>query len=71
MLCGRFGGYTHVWRISRACDCWQENCTDSSRECVYLLRAEMEETFEKTKSDDADVATQAKIDLQESALIWW
>eukprot|EP00978_Attheya_sp_CCMP212_P007734 scaffold17975_cov55-Attheya_sp.AAC.3 len=25
----------------------------------------MEETFEKTKSDDADVATQAKIDLQE------
>eukprot|EP00978_Attheya_sp_CCMP212_P021887 scaffold64342_cov48-Attheya_sp.AAC.5 len=24
MLCGRFGGYMHVWRISRACDCQQE-----------------------------------------------
>eukprot|EP00978_Attheya_sp_CCMP212_P034214 scaffold142374_cov35-Attheya_sp.AAC.1 len=33
MLCGRYGGYTHVWRISRACDCWQECCSDSTREC--------------------------------------
>ena len=64
ILCGRFGGYTNVWRISRACDCWQQNCSNSSRECVYLLRAKMEETFEKTKSDDADVAKQAKNDLQ-------
>eukprot|EP00978_Attheya_sp_CCMP212_P005526 scaffold12431_cov57-Attheya_sp.AAC.1 len=64
-LCGRFGGYMHVWRIIRACDCWQECCSDSTRECVYLLRVKMEEIFENTKSNDAAVAIRAKLDLQE------
>eukprot|EP00978_Attheya_sp_CCMP212_P016137 scaffold42014_cov81-Attheya_sp.AAC.1 len=65
MLCGHYGGYTHVWRISRACDCWQEVCSNSNRECVYLLRVTMEEIFENTKSNDDDVAKQAKLDLHE------
>eukprot|EP00978_Attheya_sp_CCMP212_P039024 scaffold198861_cov39-Attheya_sp.AAC.1 len=55
MLCGRYGGYTSVWRISRACDSQQETCSNSTRECVHLLRAKMEELYEKTKSDDDDV----------------
>eukprot|EP00978_Attheya_sp_CCMP212_P040765 scaffold226135_cov37-Attheya_sp.AAC.1 len=65
MLSGHYGGYTSVWRISRACDCWQEACSDSTRECVYLLRVKMEEIFENTKSNDDAVAAQAKIDLHE------
>eukprot|EP00978_Attheya_sp_CCMP212_P022671 scaffold68060_cov118-Attheya_sp.AAC.1 len=63
MLCGRYVGYTSVWRISRACDCQQQCCSDSDTECVYLLRVEMEEIYENTKSDDAAVVKEAKLDL--------
>eukprot|EP00978_Attheya_sp_CCMP212_P009428 scaffold22307_cov29-Attheya_sp.AAC.7 len=65
MSCGCYGGYTSVWRISRACDCQQETCSNSSTECVYLLRVKMEEIFENTKSNDDDVAKQAKHDLHQ------
>eukprot|EP00978_Attheya_sp_CCMP212_P010693 scaffold26017_cov86-Attheya_sp.AAC.2 len=65
MLCGRYGGYTSVWRISRACDCQQHCCLNSDTECIYLLRVEMEEIYENTKSDDAAVVKQAKLDLHE------
>eukprot|EP00978_Attheya_sp_CCMP212_P037553 scaffold178283_cov66-Attheya_sp.AAC.1 len=65
MLCGRFGGYTSMWRISRACDCQQEVCSNSTKECVYLLRVKMEEIFENTKSNDDDVTKQAKLDLHQ------
>eukprot|EP00978_Attheya_sp_CCMP212_P041118 scaffold231686_cov39-Attheya_sp.AAC.2 len=64
-VAGRYGGYTTVWRISRACDCQQECCSNSDTECVYLLRVEMEEIFENTKSNDDDVAKQAKLDLHQ------
>jgi hypothetical protein len=64
MLCGRFGGYTSVGRISRACDCPQDGCSNTSRECVFLLRKKMEETYQKSLSSDGDTAKQAKADLQ-------
>eukprot|EP00978_Attheya_sp_CCMP212_P002439 scaffold4969_cov43-Attheya_sp.AAC.1 len=56
MLCGCYGGYTTVWRIIRACDCQQRCCSNSDTECVYLLRAKMEELY---------VVKEAKNDLRE------
>jgi hypothetical protein len=63
MLCGCFGGYTSVGRISRACDCPQAGCSNTERECVSLLRQKMEETYQKSLSSDVDIAKQATTDL--------
>eukprot|EP00978_Attheya_sp_CCMP212_P013208 scaffold33151_cov81-Attheya_sp.AAC.1 len=59
--------------VTQACDALaghvtvstQECCSNSNTECVYLLRVTMEEIFENTKSNDDDVAKQAKIDLHQ------
>jgi hypothetical protein len=56
ILCGCFGGYSSVGRISRACDCPQAGCSNTSRECVFLLRKKMEDTYKKSMSSNADTA---------------
>jgi hypothetical protein len=64
-----------VWRYGKkvvicfvvvlvACDCPRAGCANTSRECVFLLRQKMEETYQKSLSSDAVTAKQAKTDLQ-------
>jgi hypothetical protein len=65
ILCGRFGGYTSIGRISRACDCSQAGCSNTERECAFLQqRQKMEETYQKSLSSDVVIAKQATTDLQ-------
>ena len=62
-MCGRYGGFTLMYRICRTCNCSWWNSDDPTIKCNWLFSAPMKALFDKQKTDELKLLFQHNMDL--------